>query len=236
MGNYLKKLFKTPVLFGLLIILFISCSQVSPEINEVNYSVIFEYLDNENLPEARLCVFTENESDVRRCERMIVNSLESGYIWDFDDLTFAEDENLQWCGSTNLVVPDNKMIPSGNYKVTIVHADEKENCVMMTVDYDSEFYNLTSEQVEAEMKKNNGIKYVVIYNKEDTIIYYGERTAELNTNRDIWNMYRDAVYFNDIWFTPGQFLICIMPRQKVIEYADDVPSIKYNNKKSSDIE
>lgn len=235
MGNYLKKLFKTPVLFCLLILL-IGCSQASPEISEVNYSVVFEYLNNKNLPEARLCVFTENSSDVRRCERMIIKSLEEGYIWDFDDLAFAEDNKLQWCGSTNLVVPENRMIPSGKYQVTIIHADEKEDCVIMSVDYDKEFYNLTSEDVEEEMKNLGGINYIAVYDKENTIVYYGERTADLSTNRDIWNMYREAVSYNDIWFTPGQFLICIMPKQNLISDKENIPDVKYKDIKNSVME
>lgn len=229
MSSFFKKILKSQFLVLIIsLCIFVSCSQVSPEINEVNYSVIFDYLDAESLPDARLSVFTQNESDVRRCERMIVESVETGYIWDFDDLIFSENDSLQWCGNTNLVAPDDKMIPDGKYKVTIIHADEKETGLIMTVNYDNNFYNLTSEQVENEMLKLNGIRRIIIYDKDNTVVYYGERNSDLTTKRDIWNMYREADSFNDIWYTPGQFLICIMPREKVIPEKEESLSEKMN--------
>ena len=90
--------------------LFISCSQVTPEIYTTDYSVIFDYRDEEALPSARLSVFASSASDVRRYERISIKSLDSGYIWDTRKIERLDTYDLQWVGCTNLIVPEEEKL------------------------------------------------------------------------------------------------------------------------------
>ena len=194
---------------------FSSCSQNAPEINEVNYSVIFEYATPEDEPLSRLSVFVQSASDVRRCDRIVVESLDTGYIWDIDEVLCTEFEQIQWCGNTNLVVPEGRKIPKGDYKVTLYNADEKEACVYLALDYDEDFYSLKKYEAQKKLNTMHADKNVAVYDKQGIILYYGSRSDELKTNRDIWNRFSTAQTYKDVWCTPGRFLMCIMPEENI---------------------
>jgi len=218
MGSYIKSLNKILVVTFIFALMAIasSCSQNTPELRNTSYSVIFDYADSENLPDARLSVFVESDSDVRRYERMVVKSRESGFIWDFDDIKNIEIDRIQYTGATNLKVPENEVIPSGAYIVTCINADEKEAELQLTVNYEDSFYELKEAEVEEKMKELNGFRKIAIYDKENVMIYFGTRTVEFQTNRDIWNYYRNAAYYQDVWCIPGNSVMCILPAHEVV--------------------
>ena len=105
-----KKLTVFILIFAAVMALFISCSQNTPELTTTDYSVIFDYENAETVPEARLSIFAASASDVRRYERIRINSLETGLCWEVDNLTRLENEDLQWAGYTNLVAPENEKL------------------------------------------------------------------------------------------------------------------------------
>lgn len=204
------------ILSLLITILFLSCSQNVPELVSGNYSVIFEYPEEECYPNSRLSIFVEAQSDVRRFEKIQIKSLETDYIWYVDDIAKVELNDQQWAGTTNLVVPEDEIIPSGTYEITFYNADEKFEKIYLTIDYDTSFYDVETEHVAENIKKLNGINNIAIYDENNILIYYGERTKELATKRNIWNSYRNAFSYQDIWCTKNDYVMCIMPVEKVI--------------------
>lgn len=194
---------------------FVSCSQNVPELTKSNYSVIFDYLEEEKLPSARLSVFMESDSDVRRYNRIQITSKESGFIWDFDEISRLNTNGTQWAGNTNLIVPENEEIPEGLYEIIYYNADEKNDLVYMSVTYDTNLYSMTSEEVSEYMKKNNAISEIVIYDADGNILYFGTKTLNFSNVRGIWNAFSNADSYQDVWSSPGRFTICILPVKKV---------------------
>lgn len=203
------------IIFSSLIFLFFSCSQVAPELTQANYSVIFEYDEEFETPASRLSIFVESNTDVRRYDRIKITSLDTGYIWDFTEISKMKYEDAEWAGNTNLVVPENEVIPCGNYEVTYYNSDEKETTIYVTVSYDTDFYDVSYEEVPEVISKKNGFCKIAIYNEDKAMLYFGNKIAEYSTPRGIWNNFRDAAYYQDIYYTPGNFEICIMPEKKV---------------------
>lgn len=195
--------------------LFISCSQVTPEIYTTDYSVIFDYRDEEALPSARLSVFASSASDVRRYERISIKSLDSGYIWDTWKIERLDTYDLQWVGCTNLIVPEEEKLPSGKYEVTYYNADEKECTVTLDVKYDIELYDVLLSELSEFMKKKHGIQKIAVYDKEHIMIYFGDRTEEFKTTRGIWNAYREAATYQVIWYAGNGSVICVEPEKTV---------------------
>lgn len=218
MGSYIQRFNKILAGFIVLITIFFSvaCSQSTPELRNTNYSIIFDYTKPGEAPEVRLSVFVESEGDVRRSERMCITSNEAGYIWDFDDIKKIEINDIQYAGSTNLVVPENEKLPNGSYTVKYITADEKEVELNFTIRYDEDFYNLKEADVEKKMLDRRAVRKISIYDKNDIMLYYGIRSNELRTTRDIWNMYRDAEYYQDIWCLAGNTIMFILPLNKVV--------------------
>lgn len=194
--------------------LFISCSQNTPELDSKDYSVVFDYTSEETPPSARLSIFASSSSDVRRYQRIKIVSVETGYIWDTQFLSKLEADGMQWAGCTNLVAPEGEKLPSGSYDITYYNADEKEFSISIDVNYDTELYEVLLPALPEFMYKRQGIENLAVYDKEHSLIYFGER-SELRTTRDIWNSYREAETYQVIWYTPKGNVICVTPEKPV---------------------
>ena len=93
MIKYLKKKKKSffAITFLLLsaIVLFNSCSNNVPEISNAKLSIIFDYDSNEALPQARLSVFVQADSNPRRFESIYVTSAKTDFVWESSNLILA---------------------------------------------------------------------------------------------------------------------------------------------------
>ena len=65
------------------------------------------------------------------------------------------------------------------------------------------------------MAKKRGVEKIAIYDKEHILIYFGDRTEEFRTTRDIWNKYREANMYQVIWYAANGTVICISPEKPV---------------------
>ena len=215
-SNFIKlPLFRFLLIAGLAA-LFISCSQNTPELTTTDYSVIFDYETEDTPPAARLSIFAASASDVRRYERIIIKSLDTGLYWEADNIARLESENIQWAGCSNLLAPENEKLPTGKYEITYINADEKECSVKLEVNYDIELYDVLLTELAAYMKSKRGIEKIAIFDKEHIMIYFGERNENLRTTRDIWNFYRQAHTYQVIWYSQDGKVICIEPEKPVV--------------------
>lgn len=196
-------------------VFFISCSQNTPELTATDYSVIFDYEKDDSLPSARLAVFASSGSDVKRYEKIRITSLETGYSWEADNLVKLESDDVQWAGYTNLVAPENEELPTGQYEITYQNADEKECSLTLDIRYDVELYEVLLSGLADYMAEKNGIEKIAVYDKEHILIYFGDRAEEFRTTRDIWNRYREAEYYQVIWYLRNGTIICIEPERAV---------------------
>jgi len=214
-GRGRKNLFFTIVFIFTALFISFSCSQTLPEIVTADYSVIFEYKDMENLPASRLSVFVSSANDIHRCSSIKLLSKESGFVWETFDVVKLNEADMQWAGNVNFVAPENEIIPSGLYEVTLVNADQEEDSFEFTVTYDSKLYKCISSDAQDFMSKQNGVRKIIIYDKDGKVLFFGNRNDDLLSVRGIWNNYRDAEYFQDIWCAKDNSVMCIMPEEKV---------------------
>ena len=216
MSNSFSRIKIIPLLFiTAFIAFFISCSQNTPELTTTDYSVIFDYEGEDNLPTARLSIFASSASDVRRYERIRITSVDTGLCWEVDNLTRLENEEVQWAGCTNLVAPENEQLPTGQYEITYFNADEKECTVSLDVHYDLELYDVLLSGLAEYMAGKRGIEKIAVYDKAHIMIYFGDRTEELKTTRDIWNRYKEAESYQVIWYSADGTVLCIEPEKAV---------------------
>lgn len=215
----IKKSYKSVLFFSVilsfLLILISSCSQVTPEIISPEYSVIFEYEDEKSNPKARMSIFAESLTEPNRYDRIKVYCENGGYIWDFDEIAMFSNQKRSWAGNTNLVMPQNQVFPSGKYELTFYNADEKDTSVVVNVNYDSSFYKLTSSESENLLKNKNAVTKIAVYDKNRTMIYFGEKTSSFKSSTEIWNTFSNAKYYQDIIITPENNVMCIMPEKEV---------------------
>lgn len=217
-----KSFFKVLLFSSILLsILFMaSCTQVVPEVKYSSLSVVFDYKDEKTLPSARLCVFVETVSDARRYESINVKSAQNGFTWDVNDVFKIKSYDRMYAGNTSLLVPEGEKIPTGLYDVVFYNADLEKVETQTNLNYDSEFYDCKSGDIPEMMRKRGGRKNIAIYDKEGKMLYYGERTDKLDDTRKIWNKYRNAASFNEVWKLPNNSVICVMPLELVVPSND----------------
>lgn len=193
----------------------VNCSQITPEVISPEYSVIFEYENAEKNPNARMSFFAESITEIRRYEKIKIYCENGGYVWNFDDIAMICDKTRQWAGNTNLVMPKNEIFPNGKYEITFINADEKETTISINVNYDPAFYDLNCTESEKLMTEKHSVKKIAVYDKEKIMIYFGEKDEKMNSPRGIWNRFSNGKYYQDVWFTPGNSVVCIMPVQEI---------------------
>lgn len=216
--SFFKALHLSSVLLSIL--LMASCTQVVPEVKYSSLSVVFDYKDEKTLPSARLCVFVETVSDARRYESINVKSAQNGFTWDVNDVFKIKSYDRMYAGNTSLLVPEGEKIPTGLYDVVFYNADLEKVETQTNLNYDSEFYECKSGDIPEMMRKRGGRKNIAIYDKEGKMLYYGERTDKLDDTRKIWNKYRNAASFNEVWKLPNNSVICVMPLELVVPSND----------------
>ena len=215
----MKKLFFQKQLILLILLLFaffFSCSNNAPQIQNARFTVVFDYVNYEDLPVARLSVFVEATSNPRRFDTITVSSDQNEYVWEATDLVLAADEANNYCGITNLVMPSNQKIPSGEYTIVFRQSDEEEKEIKRTLTYDKSLYEAKAADVSTIMKKYYGNKMLTVYDEEKKVLYYGPRTSDLNDARGIWNSYPKAAEFQESWVNQNGTVICNLPVEKVI--------------------
>lgn len=217
-----KSFFKALHLSSILLSVFFiaSCTQVVPEVKYSSLSVVFDYKDEKTLPSARLCVFVETVSDARRYESINVKCVQNGFTWDVNDVFKIKSYDRMYAGNTSLLVPEGEKIPTGLYDVVFYNADLEKVETQTNLNYDSEFYECKSGDIPEMMRKRGGRKNIAIYDKEGKMLYYGERTDKLDDTRKIWNKYRNAASFNEVWKLPNNSVICVMPLELVVPSND----------------
>ena len=216
--SFFKALHLSSILLSIL--LMASCTQVVPEVKYSSLSVVFDYKDEKTLPSARLCVFVETVSDARRYESINVKSVQNGFAWDVNDVFKIKSYDRMYAGNTSLLVPEGDKIPTGLYDIVFYNADFEKVETQTSLNYDSEFYESKSGDIPEMMRKRGGKKNIAIYDKEGKMLYYGERTDKLDDTRKIWNKYRNAASFNEVWKLPNNSVICVMPLELVVPSND----------------
>ncbi|WP_027727388.1 hypothetical protein [Treponema sp. C6A8] len=202
-------------------LLFISCAQNSLDINQSEMTVVFEYSDEENLPSARLCAFVESDSDSRRSGLLQLSTKKDGFIWNAQSPLRFKSGDKFWTGYTNFLMQKNEPFPLDSYRILIQNADEKEAEEVFDFNYDSSFYNLKASEVEEKMKSLGAVKKIAIYDESHSLLYYGDLKDNLSSSRKIWNVYSKANYFNVIWQTKDNTVICILPKELVVPDEND---------------
>ena len=82
------------------------------------------------------------------------------------------------------------------------------------------------------MADKHGIEKIAVYDKEHILIYFGNRTENFRTTRDIWNTYREAEYYQVIWYSRDGKVICIEPEKPVVPETEVKDEEKENTEES----
>lgn len=212
--SFCKSFLKTVLIF-LCYVLFASCSQNLPEVKQANGTIVFEYENEDSFPNARMTVFVESVSDPRRYDTIKVQSYNQDFEWETEEISMIQGTKKKYAGYTNFVMPEGEKFPAGRYNAVYINADEEEVSSDFSIDYDLALYEIKASDLPAFMKKHNGTNKIAIYNQQEMLIFFGEKNNDLRTTRDIWNQFREADSFQEIWEAGNRTVICVLPKELV---------------------
>lgn len=200
----------------LFLLIFSSCTNNVIQSSDAKLSIIFDYASYDELPRARLSVFVEAVSNPNRMESISLSCDKKEYVWESDNLVRAQNNEVKYCGLTNLVMPENEKIPAGEYSITYIQSDNEKKEMKASLNYDSGFYDIKAADVGNLMQRYMGARMLTVYGEDNKILYYGPRSSQYSDARGIWNEYREAQEFQESWVSSAGNIICNLPVEKVI--------------------
>ncbi len=195
--------------------IFISCSQNSPSISITSFSIVYDYVNEQSYPDARMSVFIETAYDIRKAKSFSVKAVSNNYIWTAENPVIFENENTNFLGYSNFLLPVNEQFPNGEYEIKFTTKDENFVSTTLNINYYNDFYNITADKVEQRMKNLSYDKRLCIYDEVNTLIYFGDRTEEVSSKELMLHTYPNAKYYREAYVTRNT--ICMLPIQKLAD-------------------
>lgn len=204
------------LIFIFSIFFFISCKQDNLGVSQVHAKLILEYKDNASLPHSRLSVFISSNFDTRKIDSLYIKDTSSDLFWETSNLFNFRSDDASYVGFSSFVVPDGELFSKGEYNLIVKAKDGQENTSVFNLQYDESYFSMNAKDAEEELKKSGAKESICIYNEEDKVIYFGNRSDELQTNRDIWLKYNDAKRYNSVWIFENKSFMFVMPFENVV--------------------
>ena len=193
-----------------LVLFLISCSQNLPELNNVTATSVFEYAENDSLPELRLEVFVDATSDVHRAEKIRIVCSENDYQWECLNPVKFESGKKKYAGFTSFVMPDNKPFPQGRYVVWYIDSNGNEESCVMNVSFTNNLVKMTALEAQEYVKKNNGIENLAVFDETSKLIFYGQKESDFET-KYAWERFPHAEYIKFVWTLNNGRELIILP-------------------------
>lgn len=204
-----------PFIFIFCFLFIISCSQESTVIKEINSKIIYEYKDNNSFPKQRLSVFVATNSDVRKFDSIKISDTTSDFYWDTQDLFRFSVSDKNYAGYPSFVLPDGDIFADGLYNMTITTKSNEKMDYDFNLNYKKEFVTVKVDVAVEEMKKNGATENICILDNNNKLIYFGNKSDDLRSNRDIWLRYNNAESYNTVWILDNRATMCILPSEKI---------------------
>ena len=194
---------------------FFSCAESDADVVSASGTMIFDFSDAESVPSARLAVFVQLTSDVRRTDNFTISNAESGYSWSVAKPGIFTGLNKSYAYSLNLSAPVGEDIPQGSYFVSYYDAAGSEDTIRFSVSYKKELFEATSSKCKEILE--NAAENVAIYDESGELLFMGKARSSWKTNEAILRDYRLAYTKRICYVTPGNTVICMMPSEKLKE-------------------
>ena len=194
--------------------IFTSCNQNETEILSTTGTLIFEYDENSTIPKTRLSVFVNTKNEAVRSQKIEVKGPKDNLKWILEDLVFIKSNNRQWAGYPKLFMNENSNFSGGRYvvKLTDLQDTEAESAFILT--FNEELLLCPKEEI---FDKVNGKlnKNIVLYDKDENLIYYGAKRNTWRTSKNIKRDYNKTEFLRKCWSNSTGSLLFLYPLEKV---------------------
>lgn len=210
----MKKFFLYGILIFTLCVLF-SCADASPELILASGSMVFDYEENDSLPDTRLAVFVQMESEVQRAETLVMESRSSGYCWRVTSPKLFRNGDKKWACYTNLQPPAKAKIPDGVYDFRYIDAAGEEAASSFIINYPEQLLTTKAENVRDVLKSVT--ENIALYDKNNVLIFFGKSRNNWVSNASILRDFNAAVTKRRCLSANNNRVICLLPEESLLE-------------------
>lgn len=185
--NFIRIFFSSKIiLLSLLIVFCISCTNTEPSISFVDAKIIYNFEDNQNLPDQKLNLFLKMSSDVHRVDSLSLYNIETGYRWHITTPLISQADGSYYVGYTNIrgTSQNENLIPYGKYNVYFLDAQGRQEFAVFELEQTKSYEKMKLEELLEELKNENLTFYVAVYSENSTLLYYGAPLNEWNVSLD----------------------------------------------------
>ena len=152
------------------VVFFGSCTNTAPSIETVSTAMLYDYSESSDEPIVKMAVFVELHSDPVRINKIDITAPDNKYMWTIENPVSLENNNNVMVGTSNIMQIQNEGFPEGRYSLMYTDVAQRTTKTSFMV---SELTILTKEDL-----KNNSKKVLVLYDKNNKLLYYGNRNSQ----------------------------------------------------------
>lgn len=211
MYNQKIKRIWTLVIF-LMFLVFSSCSQNPNGIAKCDAVLIYDYSDFKSFPTERLSIFVEAQDSARKYVSFTLTNESYDFYWNIQDLVVFKTAEKVVAGYPNIKMPVNKNFNAGTYKITFVNADGKLSEEEIKIKKNYDFTQVAAKDVDEVLAGKSKLNYISVFNKDNLMIYYGEKNSDFQDSATILENYNEAAYYHDVYLLSDKSQMCIFPK------------------------
>ena len=196
---------------------FFSCADAEPELILATSSVVFDYADDAGLPQTRLAVFVQMDSEVQRAERLEMENRDTGYNWRVSAPRLFTNGDKKWACYTNLQPPAHVDLPAGVYDFRYIDAAGEEATSSFIVSYPSALLKTKSDEAAAFL--SSIAENLALYDKNNVLVYFGKPRSNWTSNAAILRDFNAAVTKRRCLSSDNNRVVCMMPEESLFEVA-----------------
>ena len=188
-----------------------SCSEDPVDLAFVQYNLILDWNEADKAPEARLSVFAEMNSNVRRLESISVQK--DGYFWTIDSPLALQGNGKQWAGSSHLEPPPKEegaggAFPQGQYFVECVDAAGKKADGSFNLSYNADLLAASADRALNLFPSVQ--KRVAVYSDANELLYFDTRKDNWIDDDSVFKGVKNSSFFRESFLIGN--ILCLMPK------------------------
>ncbi|MBQ7158373.1 MAG: hypothetical protein IJS09_02965 [Treponema sp.] len=194
---------------------FFSCSDANPQLILASGSMVFDYADENSLPQTRMAVFVQMESAVQRADSLEMESRDTGYHWRVSSPKLFQNGEKKWACYTNIQPPAKETIPAGVYDFRYIDATGEEAISSFIVAYPKNLLETKAGDVQKLLPSVT--ENLALYDKNNVLIFFGKTRSNWISNASILRDYPNAITKRRCLSADNNRVVCLMPEESMFE-------------------
>jgi hypothetical protein len=217
----MKKAIAFSSIFPLLLLIF-SCADSVPAIADAKLMAVFEFSAEGARPSMFLFEMVYPTSTIDFADSLLLTHPASGFVWKSINPLELRNNNVVWICSPRLAPYNNEEgFAEGQYLATYTDTSGRVSERTVRLVFPQGLKTSTTQTVAALLPENT-VRKIAVYDEDENLLYYGERSDGVTTNDEIHSHYSTAFSYRECISTSGNTVTVLLPPVYLCETETDV--------------